>query len=138
MSRAEYQREWAKNNRDKKRRSHDAWVKKNPQKYVDTYNATNRSLHGRWARRRSTANKNGVAFTISEEEMGWPTTCPCGKDISGVGAAHLDKVDPSLGYVPGNIEWLCPVCNRRKSDLTYEEMLSFAQAGIARHSAKKR
>lgn len=37
-------------------------------------------------------------------------------------AATLDRVIPTLGYVPGNVALLCWTCNRRKSDSTLEQL----------------
>ena len=68
-----------------------------------------------------------------------PTTCPqCGKvttEKERDSTMSLDRLNPELGYVVGNVEWICMVCNRRKQDMTYFEMLEFAKRGIERNEA---
>jgi hypothetical protein len=46
-------------------------------------------------------------------------------------AASLDKYDPVLGYVPGNIMVICMRCNTKKQDQTGEELVQFGRAVIA-------
>jgi len=43
----------------------------------------------------------------------------------------LDRYDPVLGYVPGNILVLCARCNRRKQDHTGEQLIQLGEALIA-------
>jgi len=45
----------------------------------------------------------------------------------------LDRLEPSMGYVPGNVEWICMECNRRKDDMSYAKMLEFAKRGLERN-----
>lgn len=38
----------------------------------------------------------------------------------------LDRIEPSKGYVPGNVQWLSHRANRIKSDATVEELEAIA------------
>lgn len=74
-----------------------------------------------------------------------PDNCPvCGVLMAlGVGAPtdrspSLDRYDPVLGYVPGNILVLCRGCNRRKQNQTGEQMIQFAKALIEAKAAYDR
>lgn len=46
--------------------------------------------------------------------------CDCELDLQVPKSVDLDKIIPELGYVAGNMQFLCTVCNRRKDNLTPE------------------
>lgn len=63
----------------------------------------------------------------------WTGTCPVFgipldipmKQARGKGShntAHLDRVNPKLGYVKGNVAWISGRANRIKYDATLEEL----------------
>ncbi len=74
------------------------------------------------------AKKQGVAFNITMDDLLdiWTgeCACGCGKPMEhNTGRAtnnsvSLDKVIPSLGYIPGNIQFLRHECNSQKRNLT--------------------
>lgn len=35
----------------------------------------------------------------------------------------IDRIDSSIGYVRGNVQFVCDVANRMKQDLSQEELL---------------
>lgn len=85
--------------------------------------------------KRSWCRKREVAFEVSGEylESIWTGTCPVFgtklnipmKDARGRGSdhtAHLDRLEPSLGYVKGNVAWLSGRANRIKYDATLGEL----------------
>ena len=37
--------------------------------------------------------------------------------------AHMDRVVPALGYTKANIRWICATCNRRKQDMTEDDIV---------------
>lgn len=37
----------------------------------------------------------------------------------------LDRFDPSLGYIEGNVWVICWQCNRRKQDMAPERLIAF-------------
>tara|TARA_R110002096_G_C14509689_1_gene716031 strand:+ start:805 stop:1239 length:435 start_codon:yes stop_codon:yes gene_type:complete len=73
-----------------------------------------------------------VEFTVTEQYLRklWTDKCPIlgipialGKHQSEDGLAHLDRIDSSLGYIEGNVQWLSAKANRIKSNGTPEEIL---------------
>lgn len=87
-------------------------------------------------RAKSRAKRDGVEFllTIDDVAAAWPqdNRCPIfGTEFakqagSGGGAQSptLDRIVPSLGYVPGNIAVISNRANGIKSDATPEEVLA--------------
>lgn len=51
--------------------------------------------------------------------------------------ASVDRIDPSKGYQPRNIQWVSKEINKRKGDSTHEEFLKFIKQieenGIKKH-----
>jgi hypothetical protein len=93
------------------------------------------------ARRR--AEENEVEFSVTAEDLGTPPTeCPLlGTPIRyewrGVGGPRddspsIDRIDPRLGYVPGNVWIICNRANRIKGDGTAREHLLIALAMASR------
>lgn len=39
--------------------------------------------------------------------------------------ASLDRIDPSIGYIKGNVEFVCYCVNVMKNDFTKEQMVDF-------------
>jgi 5-methylcytosine-specific restriction endonuclease McrA len=86
--------------------------------------------------------KHGVPVTITAADIWIPDNCPvCGVLLTvGCGASSdkspsLDRYDPALGYVPGNIMVLCRGCNRRKQNHTGEQLIQLGQAVISAKAA---
>jgi hypothetical protein len=82
---------------------------------------------------RDRAIRQSLPFSITKEDILVPESCPvCGCEmVSGDGkhrmdSPSLDKWDPSLGYVKGNVWVICMRCNLRKGDLPGEELVAFA------------
>ena len=79
------------------------------------------------------SKQKGIAFTITLEDIPAPTTCPIlGIPLCWTNPAFLkdspslDKFDPRLGYVAGNINVISAFANMIKQDATYEEVLKVA------------
>lgn len=80
--------------------------------------------------------RDGHAFNLSEKDFeNLPTHCPVfntplernlGKRKWSRYALSVDKINPELGYVTGNIQILSRLANNMKSDATPEELLLFA------------
>jgi len=75
------------------------------------------------------ARNRGLEFNLTEEQM-WDTyTAKCA--LSGVdltttykgGTASLDRIDSSVGYVVGNIQWVAGKVNLAKRNLTDDEFI---------------
>lgn len=78
------------------------------------------------------AERRNVPFDLTKKTLPpYPGNCPCCDVIMEYGAAQaitptLDRIIPALGYVPGNIQWLCHRCNWRKSDASLEDLMQIA------------
>lgn len=76
------------------------------------------------------AKKRGIPFDITAEDIGAPQKCPLlGVDLiynnrngHNPNSASIDKIDPSLGYVKGNVWIVSRRANVIKSDATVLEI----------------
>lgn len=84
---------------------------------------------------RARAIAAGVPFKVKLEDIVVPTHCPIlgvplyqtlGKKGGGPNSPSLDRIEPHLGYVLGNIIVISSRANRLKSDATAEEMRKIA------------
>ena len=48
-------------------------------------------------------------------------------------APSIDRIDPSRGYVPGNVQVISDLANRMKQDATIKQLLAFAEGVIRVH-----
>jgi hypothetical protein len=78
---------------------------------------------------RARARAGGFPCTIEEADICIPAVCPVlGIPlVRGVGASTetsptLDKLIPTLGYVPGNVRVISLRANRLKNDATLDEL----------------
>lgn len=93
---------------------------------------TKNTLYRQYLARQHDAKTNGIPFTIEFDDIEQPTHCPVfGLELeygwSGKGRrlpnkATLDKVDPKLGYVPGNVFVISWHANSRKRDMNVGEL----------------
>lgn len=86
---------------------------------------------------RQRAKQTNIEFTVTCEyllELA-PDICPVFKINLGWcernkwGKAHspsLDRIDPSKGYIPGNVQWVSHKANAMKQDATTEQLNQFA------------
>lgn len=85
---------------------------------------------------RNRARQRGVPCTITKDDLYIPEYCPIlGIKLErqvGSGGGHtpaspsLDKIDPALGYVPGNVQVISQRANVMKNDASVEELRAFA------------
>lgn len=84
---------------------------------------------------RARAAAAGVPFAITLEDVVVPTHCPIlglplfqtlGKKGGGPHSPSLDRIEPCLGYVKGNIVVISNRANRLKSDASIEELRKIA------------
>lgn len=95
--------------------------KDNPEKYL--YNIA-----------KQRAKRKGLEFTISQSDILVPTHCPimglelvvCNDGIAD-NSASLDRIDSSLGYIPGNVQVISNLANRMKSSADREQLETFAR-----------
>lgn len=85
--------------------------------------------------KRSDARKKCIPYNLDSTylESIWTGICPVFgiplnvplKEAKGRGSchtAHLDRINPKLGYVKGNVVWLSGRANRIKYDASLEEL----------------
>lgn len=79
------------------------------------------------------AKKNKIEFNIDISDIIIPEYCPIlkiplftRKGHSGPNSPSLDRIDPSKGYVKGNVQVISHKANTIKSDATLQELLDFA------------
>ena len=80
------------------------------------------------------AKRNNLEFSISREDIIIPDVCPLLeiKFIPGTKGDYknsysLDRIDPTKGYIKGNIKVISSMANTMKSDATKEELLIFSK-----------
>jgi hypothetical protein len=81
------------------------------------------------------AKYNAWEFTITENDLNWPTHCPMlpwvelhypGRYRHDPAGASLDRIDREKGYVPGNVRVVSLRANLLRKDSTYEELRALA------------
>lgn len=98
---------------------HARWCRDNPGRVM-------------WYRARSRARRKGIPFDIEQGDVIVPVVCPvlgipisCGDAGKGAptdSSPSLDRIDPSRGYVRGNIVVMSMRANRIKNDATLDEL----------------
>ena len=119
-----------------KRAAARRWLKKNPH-YAREWQRENLSgtfekkLRGLLQISRGRAKYNNIDHSISEKDFTPVTHCPLlgiELNFSSVGRGYhddspsIDRIDPSKGYVPGNVWIISSRANRMKSNATIEEL----------------
>jgi len=135
-----YHKRWRKANRKRLNASVRGNYKKTRSKQ-QAYGLKWRSKHPTavlLASARIRARKTGVPFAIKRSDIVIPDLCPFlgiplipqhhGTPGGGKESPSLDRIIPSLGYVPGNIQVISHLANNMKSFATPVEMVTFAKA----------
>lgn len=85
-------------------------------------------------RARERADKEGLPFDLTAEDLEMPTHCPAlgiplvmGTGKPGDGSPSLDRIVPELGYVKGNVRVISYRANTIKQDATPDEILAVAR-----------
>lgn len=77
-------------------------------------------------RAKSRAKREGVAFNLEHSDIIIPPLCPVFNVPFILGDTHwtpsIGRIDPTKGYVKGNIMIICNRANRLKNDATLEEL----------------
>ena len=134
----EANRAWAAAHKDKMReyaRQHQARTRKkyksDPQRYKDWYQR--HPEKAMWQSARQRAKKQNVPFAIDPSDIVIPLTCPVlgiplkrNPGIAGPDSPSLDKIEPSLGYVKGNIVVISSRANLIKTNATPSEVMKVA------------
>jgi len=84
---------------------------------------------------RHRAKKRGLPFTMTHEDVHITDACPiCGGGMSpgsGPASPSLDRLIPSLGYIPENLWVVCYQCNARKNSSSTKDLYRIADACYA-------
>ena len=89
-----------------------------------------------WQRARGRAKTRGLDFDISPDDIIIPEVCPIlgiplkenkGKPGAYRDSISIDKIDPTKGYVKGNIQIISQQANQMKYCATEEELIKFAR-----------
>lgn len=78
---------------------------------------------------RGRARRAGIPCTLHSSDIAIPAVCPVlgiclerGNRMRHDGSPTLDRFDPALGYVPGNVSVISHRANRLKSDASLAEL----------------
>jgi hypothetical protein len=127
--------------RERIRRNNTRWRKshlKEFAKYCSAY-AQRHPNRRMWSVAKQRAKKRGIIFTITPEDVVIPKYCPAlgielvlGVGISGrqggnPNSPSLDRIIPSLGYVPGNVRVISHLANSMKGAATQDQLEKFAK-----------
>lgn len=128
-------------------RAHAKYREKNHEKYIAWRREWLHRTRARqlWLSARARAKRKGVPFEISVDDIFVPEFCPVLgiKLEQGRGKGRrdhsptLDRIEPSLGYVRGNIAVISGRANTLKSNGTPEEHVRIA-AWMRAHESKER
>lgn len=85
-------------------------------------------------RARQRAKSRGLEFSISIEDFEIPEYCPVFKyklernfeGKASYNSPSLDRIDSSLGYVPGNVQVISYQANVMKNNASKQDLLAFA------------
>lgn len=87
--------------------------------------------HRIWYRAKARAKRNKLAFNLEVNDIKIPEKCPVFGFALKVNdcdcTPSIDRIDPLLGYVKGNIQIISNKANRIKSNATWEEILLVAE-----------
>lgn len=101
-----------------------------------THGQAGTQRHGIWERTKKRAKENGVSFSLELADIpDIPHHCPIlgieikANEKSGPldSSPSLDRLVPSLGYVPGNVRIISNRANRIRSDATANELRLIAE-----------
>lgn len=105
---------------------HERYLKRRKDDYFSSFCVT----------KKSECKSKGIPYNLTPEYLSsiWTGVCPIfGVELvrtvdarSHISSAHLDRLDPSKGYVKGNVTWISGRANRIKYDATPEELRKIA------------
>ncbi len=122
----EYGKKWREENKERHSQMNHEWYVKtkaeNTAKYLHKY-------------AKSRAKKRNLEFNIEVSDIIIPEKCPyLGNDlVIGVNGNNkyspsLDRIDPTKGYIKGNIQVVSRLYNSMKWDSSKEELIHFCKS----------
>lgn len=94
-----------------------------------------------WAAKRRAKVKN-LEFNIEKSDIKIPTLCPylglelvphSPRGTSRSNTLSLDRIDPTKGYIKGNVEVISHIANTMKTNATVRQLQNFALEILNRH-----
>lgn len=91
----------------------------------------------------------GIVHTISKEDIPLPETCIYlgiqldyyrpnkGEGIRYPHSPTIDRIDPNIGYIPGNIQVISDLANRMKQNASPEQLIAFARGILLLHAGER-
>ena len=144
LRRVEKQKVWRAANpersRELRRKANKAWYARNTNKALGQIQARHKAnpRHFILLSARSRAKRRNIPFTINLNDIVIPTHCPyLGIELvvrekeNREESPSLDRINPELGYVPGNVEVISKRANALKNGAT----LAFNIKVVARQRA---
>jgi|SRR5215469_7582028 len=93
------------------------------------------------------AQRRGYGFSLDFDEFmrltqlpcaycgGLPSNCKSNGECNGSFIYNgIDRIDSAQGYIAGNMNPCCRICNRAKSDLPMSEWIKWLERVVARNS----
>lgn len=145
-------KEWRKNNPEKYKEQKDRELYRRKQRRrgeTITYNkiipwniksTEEKKVTRLLSRCRKRARNKGISYDPCINNLIIPTHCPylnieldyeC--DTYNKNMASIDRIDPELGYVEGNVQIVSMLANQMKSHATKEELVLFAESVLKLH-----
>ena len=131
-----YAKEWYEKNKERilenKRRPENKPYLSQKQRAWNLANPTRYILNNC----RSRAKREGIEFNLSIDDIIIPEVCPYlkipltlilgeGKQESNI---SIDRIDPTKGYIKGNVQIISKKANTMKSNASKEELITFARS----------
>ena len=92
---------------------------KHRNKYIDL---TLQDIVDQWKKQKGICVYSGVQLTLVQKDTGWTHS-----------TASLDRIDSSIGYVVGNVQWVHKRINTMKNDMSEHEFIVWCQRVVNSH-----
>lgn len=120
---------WKGNNIEKVRQYNSNWVTKDYANYI-------------YVHTKGKAKRLKIEFNLTKEDIIIPQYCPYTNiELTRIrGKGHIetnpsiDRIDPTKGYVRGNIQIISKLANTMKSNSSLETLITFAEGVLKRHA----
>jgi hypothetical protein len=135
-------RKWLVNNPEARKLSVKKYKEANKEK-AQQYIVDNYEWHI-WSRVSTRCKRSKVEFNLEVSDIIIPDMCPyLGiklTRIQGQGRQDtnpsIDRIDPSKGYIKGNIEVISDLANRMKNNATKEQLIVFAYSVLEKYDGR--
>ena len=100
-----------------------AWRIKNQSKTNERHRLYSFTSRGKYLKYKQNSKKRNIEFKLTFNEFikFWKKDCTyCKSKIITIG---IDRIDNNLGYIKGNVQSCCSLCNGMKSNFSEEEFL---------------